>query len=269
MNAKPFTGKYFIPAVVVISVSIALIAWDGQKQHQQKHTEQNVNDTVPKTKVDKKVRDLDDVLDELDKAEIKLNMDKINAELEDAMKKIDMAKIKMDVDKAMKEVDMEKIKAEVDKAVKEIDAAKIEQEIKESIAKVDWEEMNKQLKEGMEQVKKIDMSKLDEDMKKLEIEMKDLGPKIEKELGKAKVQIEKAKVEMKEYKGFVDGLDKDGLINKKGSYTIQHKNGELIINGKKQPADVYSKYRSFLEKHAKFTIKKSDDDFNIDNNDDD
>ncbi len=105
--------------------------------------------------------------------------------------------------------------------------------------------------------------------KKLEIEMKDLGPKIEKEMQKAKVEIEKAKVEMKEYKGFVDGLDKDGLINKKEGYTIRHKNGELIINGKKQPADVYSKYRSFLEKHTKFNIKKSNDDFNIDTDDDD
>lgn len=266
MNSKPFTGKYFLPTILVICFSLALIAWGGQKQpHQQKTTKQNITDTVPKTRVDKKVRDLDDVIDELDRAELKVNMDKVNAELEEAMKKIDMAKIKMDVDKAMKEVDMEKIKAEVEKATKEIDVAKIEQEIKESMAKVDWDK----IKEQMEEVKKIDMSKLDADMKKLEIEMKDLGPKIEKEMEKAKVEIEKAKVEMKEYKSFVDGLDKDGLINKKEGYTIQHKNGELIINGKKQPADVYSKYRSFLEKHSKFTIKKSDDDFNIDNDNDD
>ena len=97
----------------------------------------------------------------------------------------------------------------------------------------------------MEEVKKIDMSKIDAEMKKLEIEMKDLGPKIEKEMEKAKVEIEKAKVEMKEYKSFVDGLEKDGLINKKEGYTIQHKNGELIINGKKQPADVYSTNTEF------------------------
>ena len=40
--------------------------------------------------------------------------------------------------------------------------------------------------------------------------MKDLGPKIEKEMEKAKVEIEKAKAEMKEYKEFVDGLEKMG-----------------------------------------------------------
>ena len=98
--------------------------------------------------------------------------------------------------------------------------------------------------------------------------MKGIGPKIEKEMENAKASIEKAKAEMKEYKGFVDGLEKDGLINKKEGYTIQHKNGDLIINGKKQPVDVYNKYGGFLKKHEKFTIKKSDDDFNIYNDDD-
>jgi len=112
------------------------------------------------------------------------------------------------------------------------------------------------------------MSKLDADMKKMEIEMKGLGPKIQKEMENAKASIEKAKAEMKEYKSFVDGLEKDGLINKKDNYTIQHRNGELIINDKKQPADVYNKYGSFLKKHNKFTIKKSNDDFNIYNDDD-
>jgi hypothetical protein len=131
----------------------------------------------------------------------------------------------------MKEVDMDKIKVQIEKATDEINAAKIDKELKESLASVDWEKMKK----DMEEVKKIDMSKLDADLKKLEIEMKGLGPKIEKEMENAKASIEKAKVEMKEYKSFVDGLEKDGLINKKEGYTIQHKNGELIINGKKQP----------------------------------
>ncbi len=45
---------------------------------------------------------------------------------------------------------------------------------------------------------------------------------------KAKEKIEKAKAEMNEYKEFVDGLEKDGLINNKEDYTIKHKDGELI-----------------------------------------
>jgi len=288
MNSRPFAVKYFLPITMVAFFSIALIAWGDQKQTYQQEAGKAVSDTIPKNKVDKKIRDLDDVIDELNKAELKLNMEKVKTELEEAMKKIDVQKMKMDMDKAMKEIDMdkikmemdkamkdidmEKIKAEIEKATKEIDAAKIERDVKESLAKVDWEKMKKQMeeaKEQMEEVKKIDMSKVEEDMKKVEKEMKELGPKIEKEMAKAKVEIEKAKEEMKEYKSFVEGLDKDGLINKKENYSIQHKNGELIINGKKQPADVYNKYRSFLEKHKKLNIKKSDEDFNIDNNDDD
>jgi len=265
MNSKPNALKYFLPVGLVACFSLNLLSWGGQKQTHQQKTEQSLNDTVPKNKTEKKIRDLDDVLDELDRADLKIDMDKVNEQLKEAMKQIDMAKIQMDVNKALKEVDMEKIKTQVEKATNEINAAKIDKELKESLASVDWEKMNKQ----MEGLKNIDMSKLDADMKKLEMEMKGLGPKIEKEMQNAKASIEKAKAQMKEYKSFVDGLEKDGLINKKETYIIQHKNGELIINGKKQPADVYNKYGSFLRKHEKFTIKKSDDDFNIYNNNDD
>ena len=268
MNSTPVALKYFLPIAVVACFSVVLLSWGGQKQTHPQKPQQSLNDTVPKSKADKKIHDLDDVLDELDRAELNVDMEKVNQQLKEAMKQIDMAKIQMEVDKAMKEVDMEKIKAQMDKLTNEIDAAKIQKELKESLAEVDWEKMNKQIKEQMAEVKKIDMSKLDADMKKLEIEMKGIGPKIEKEMQNAKASIEKAKVETKEYKGFVDGLEKDRLINKKEGYTIQHKNGELIINGKKQPADVYNKYESFLKKHEKFTIKKSDDDFNIYNDDD-
>jgi len=257
-----------VPVALLACFSVLLLSWGGQKQTHQQRSEQSVNDTVPKNKADKKIRDLDDVLDELDRAELNVDMEKVNEQLKEAMKQIDKAKIQMDVDKALKEVDMEKIKGQMEKLTNEMDAAKIQKELKESLAAVDWEKMNQQIKEQMEEVKKIDMSKLDAEMKKLEIEMKGLGPKIEKEMANAKASIEKAKAEMKEYKGFVDGLEKDGLINKKEGYTIQHKNGELIINGKKQPVDVYNKYGGFLKKHEKFTIKKSDDDFNIYNDDD-
>ena len=83
-------------------------------------------------------------------------------------------------------------------------------------------------------------------------------------LQKAKVEIEKAKAEIKEYKDFVNGLESDGLINKKEGYTLKHKDGELFINGKKASEQTYNKYRNFLDKHKKFSIEKDDDDFDID-----
>jgi len=100
-------------------------------------------------------------------------------------------------------------------------------------------------------------------MKKVQEEMKDLGPKLEKEMVKAKEGLEKAKAEVKEFKTFVDGLEKDGLITKKEGYTLKHKDGELLINGKKATEQTYNKYRSFLEKHKKFNIEKNDDNFDM------
>jgi len=264
MNSKPDAQKKILPIILIVCFSIALVAWAGQKQTHQPNVKQTYTDTTPKKNADKKIRDLDEAIDELNKVDLKVDLEKAKSEIAEAMKNIDMAKVQMEVDKAMKEVDMEKIKSEIEKATQSIDAAKINEDIKESLGKIDWDKMKKDLDE----VKKIDMTKLNADMKKLEIEMQELGPKIQKDMEKAKVDIEKAKVEMKEYKGFVDGLEKDGLINKKEGYSIEHKNGELTINGKKQPAEVYNKYRSFLEKHKKFNIKKTDDNFNINNNDD-
>jgi len=264
MNSRPFAPRNVLPIIALVSVSIALIAWGGQRQTHPQTTRQTFTDTVPKKNADKKIRDLDDAIDELDKADLKVDIEKIKSEIGDAMKEVDMAKVQMEVDKAMKSVDMEKIKDEIEKATKEVDAVKIQQDVKESLDKIDWKQMEKDL----EEVKKIDLTKLNEDMKKLDLQMKQLGPKIEKEMEKAKVQIADAKEEMKEYKSFIDGLDNDGLINKNGTYSIEHKNGVLTINGKKQPPSVYTKYRTFLQKHKKFNIKKTDDNFNINNNDD-
>src|SRR5689334_13254165 len=128
------------------------------------------------------------------------------------------------------------------------------------MGKINWDEMKKEL----EQVKKIDMEKLDGEMKKVKQELEKIAPQIKEEMEKAKVEVEKAKAEIKEYKEFVDGLDKDGLINKKENYTIKHKDGELTVNGKKVSDQVYTKYRNFLEKHKKFSIEKDNDDFDID-----
>ena len=108
---------------------------------------------------------------------------------------------------------------------------------------------------------------MEQELKKLDIELKKIKPGIEINLDKVRVEIDKAKTTLKEYKRFLDGLEKDGLINKNDDYTIKHKNGELIINGKTQSADVYNKYRDFLEKHKSLRIEKSADNFSVDNDD--
>jgi hypothetical protein len=275
MKATNMKATPLLLAILAITLTIGLVSWDQQQSPG--HYGQMTNDTTPKKKsTDKKVRDLDDVLDEIDKADMKLDIEKAQKEIADALKSIDGDKIKLEIERAMKEIDMakiqqeireslakvdfDKIKTEIADAMKEVDMAKIQQEVKESLAKVDFDK----IKLEMEKVKDIDMKKLDADMKKLSEEMKELGPKMEKEMQKAKIEIEKAKVEIKEYKAFVDGLENDGLLNKKAGYTLKHKDGELFINGKQATEQTYNKYRSFLEKHQKFNIEKSDDDFDID-----
>jgi hypothetical protein len=277
MKPKTFTAGPLLLVLLTLILTVGLVSW-GQKQSPKRY-QQSVNDTVPKTKSgdrEKKIRDLDDVLDELDAVDMKVNMEQIKKEIAEAMKNFDAAKIKMEIENAMKEVDMAKlqkevqesmakvdfakVKAEMAMAMKEFDAEKIKQEVNAAMEKVNWDKM----KAEFDKVKEMDMSKLEKEMKKVQEEMQELGPKINIEMEKAKIEMEKAKAEMKEYKEFVNSLENDGLINKKQDYSIKHKNGELQVNGKKVSDEVYSKYRSFLEKHKKFSIEKNDDDFNID-----
>ncbi len=277
MKPGTFAHGRLLLIIAVVALTIGLVSWGHQPSPG--HYQQTGYDTVPKKQKDtreKKVRDLDDVIEELNEVDLKVDAEKIRKEIAESMKEFDAAKIKLEIEKAMKEVDMEKIQREVEasiakvdfdkikkemaEAMKELDAAKIQQEIQASMAKVDWEKM----KNEMQKVKEIDMSRLNEEMKKMQEELAKIGPEVEKSLEKAKVEIEKARAEMKEYKEFVDGLEKDGLIDKKSNYKIKHRDGVLEVNGKKVADQTYNKYRSFLEKHKSFTIDKDEDDFDID-----
>ncbi|HJS54818.1 MAG TPA: hypothetical protein VJ765_09750 [Chitinophagaceae bacterium] len=260
-------------AAVVISSAFILSSWDIKNTYAPWNDDEYQNsDTIPGK--EKKIRDLDDVLDELNNVDLKIDMEKMQRELNDAMKKLDVQKIQLDIEKAVAGVDFEKIKKEMEQsmskidfshiekemanAMKEIDAEKIQREVQQSIEKINWDKMKIEL----DRVKEIDMKQMQLDMEKVQAELSRIGPGLERSMEKAKLEIEKAKEEMKEYKEFVDGLEKDGLINKK-EYTIKHNNGELFINGKKASDATYNKYKTFLDKRKKFTIEKSDDDFNI------
>ncbi len=277
MKPTNLRTKQTLLALLIAGLTIGLVSWGHQQTPGR--FDQSQNDTVPKTKPadrEKKIRDLDDVLDELNDADMKVNMEKMQREMEEAMKKIDGDKIRLQVEKALKEadldkireeveasvakIDFDKIKTEISRAMKELDMASIQQEVKESLAKVDWDKM----KAEIEKVKEIDMKQVEKELEKVKEEMNNLKPTLEKELGKAKAEIEKAKEELKEYKEFVNGLENDGLINKKEGYSLKHKDGELFINGKKASAETYNKYKHFLENHRKFSIRKDDDDFDMD-----
>ena len=264
--------KMQLPLMVLFGVlMVSLVAWKEEKFGQAKSS---TTDTLPKTK---KIKNLDEALEELEKAQVELersikempvpsfDAQKMQAELNKALKEIDPEKMKQQMEQAMKEINPEKIKAQVQEAMKQIDPEKIKASVAEAMKEFDAQKLNMQAQQALA---KVDMEKLKaqmQEMKKVELpkieaELKKVKPQMEK----AKLEIEKARTELKEYKAFENGLEKDGLINKKENYTIEHKDGQLIINGKIQPEAVYNKYRSFLEKHKKFKLEKDDNDFDID-----
>ena len=282
MKPTRFTNGRLFLGVFAVALTIGLVSWDYKQSPGR--TEQASQDTIPKksNEKEKKIRDLDDVIGELDNVDLDIEMSKVRTEIAEAMKnlnvdvklqvenamkeaqqaikELDMEKIRKDVEQSLASVDFAKVKEELAEAMKDFDAAKIQQEVQAAMASVDM----KKIEAEMEKVKNIDMEKMQRELNDAQKEMAKIGPEIEKSLAKAKVEIAKAKEEMKEYKAFVDGLDKDGLINKKEEYQIEHEDGKLEINGKQASDAVYNKYRTFLEKHKDFNIKKTADDFDID-----
>lgn len=229
-----------------ILLCFTFTSWKGSETHGYKTT----RDTVPPTR-EKKIRDLDDVLEELngaqedlDKSISDINWNKIDADLKNAMKDLD--------------VNLKGLNADLKKSLSEIDVAEIQADVETSVKKIDWDE----IKKSIDNAKEIDLDKMKAEMEKAKGDLEKQKPLLEKSLRDAHEGIEKAKGEFQQYKGFVDGLERDGLIHK-DSYTIEHRNGKLIINNKQQPAEVYNKYRSFLETNKTFMLKKNHDGFDM------
>jgi len=282
---RDFWLKQLPIALLITALVITTAAWQGQPGK----TTRTTTDTIPDKN---KVKNIDEALEQLEKSkkelertlqqkdwekEIKEALDKTNLDAEkmklqidEAVKQIDAKKMQDEITKAMKEVDLQKMKTELqqnldkvdmtamkeqlENAMKQIDAAKLQADLNASIAKIDVEK----IKTELDKVKDIDFRGIEENLRKMK-------PELEKSMQDAKQSIEKAKKELVQYKTFIDGLDKDGLIDKDKDYTIQYKNGELTINGKKQPSSVTNKYGTFLKGRKDFTIKKDADNFNIDN----
>ncbi|HWI92206.1 MAG TPA: hypothetical protein VNT20_13075 [Flavisolibacter sp.] len=283
---RNFWLKQLPIALLVSALVITAAAWKGQPGK----TTRTATDTIPDK--NKKIKDIDDALDQIEKSKQELDRTLQSKDWEKEMKgaldktHFDADKMKLQIDEAVKQIDAKKIQEEISKAMKDVDFEKMKVELKESMDKIDMQDMKDEIAKAMKQIDaekikadintsiaKINMDKIkveldkvkDIDFKEMEASLKKMRPEIEKSMQTAKESVEKAKKEMLEYKNFIDGLDKDGLIDKDKNYKIEYKNGELSINGKKQSAEVVKKYNSFLKDKKDFTIKKDDDRFDIDN----
>ncbi|RYY54152.1 MAG: hypothetical protein EOO09_15370 [Chitinophagaceae bacterium] len=207
----------------------------------------------------KQPKDIDEAIEQLEKLDIEKEMKQAMESVKIAMDQLDDKKIKLEIEKAMKSVDMDKVKKDVELSLDEADMAGLKDLVKESLAKVDWDQIQRNLN-------KINWKEMQDGMRTAQLELKKQGPVIKLEMEKAKIEIEKATKELKEYKVFIDDLDKDGLINKEKGYTLELKDGELKIDGKKASDATHKKYRSFLEEHKQFHIESRDGKFNMNDN---
>lgn len=282
-------------AVGVCIAALGLVAWAGGPRGAG-DKKFNRNDTIPaKEKGTGPVRDFDKELRQLDEATKHLQGFKykewgeIDKELEAAMKKVDFEKIRIQSEDVLSKIDMQKIAKDIERSLSKIDFDKIEQEIGESvdgISNIDKEkikedlqnarkEVEKQLKKNdwqkeIEEIKKIDMKEVE---KELENAKKEIA-KAKEELGsgkldlgeimsKAKLGIEKGREELQGFQEMIYAMEKDGLLNTTGDYTVEYKKDELWVNGKKQLTATAEKYKKYF-KSDDIIIKKEKGNLKID-----
>ncbi len=257
-------------------------------------------DTVPeKNRGDDGIqRDIDQHLQQLDKAIEKLehqleqkDWNKAQADVQAAISKIDMEKIQQRIDEAMHRIDAQKIQLQAQEAIRKIDMEKMQQSLQEALSEVkdttNWQEMKAQIKlamkeaqKSMEEAKKINFEKLKVDMArtkkdwdkqklKLEEQLKLAGGQMsenrlnmQQELQKAKVSVEKARAELQSYKSGIDEMEKNGLLNSREDYIIEFKNKELWINGVRQSQEAYDHYAPVFKKDN-LLIKKEKGNFSV------
>lgn len=210
----------------------------------------------------------------------KVNFEKMQRDLQESLSKIDMEKVKREMSRAMDKLDSEKIwkdvqksfdkakwddmkqdlKREMDKVNSEIDFDKLKREI-DIAGKSAMRELEKAKKEGSREMK-AEMDKLRSDLKKQDFDFGKEKIKLKEELEKARVQLEAVKEELSNYKSMTREMEKDGLIEQDGNYDIEFNDGNLTINGEKQPKKVVKKYRKYFKKED-VRIRKEKDKLNI------
>lgn len=245
-----------IPLLIISSGLLLTVAFAQTTRSDQKTV---TTDTVPTKQ--KKIRDLDEALSEIDHGQEEMNRafkemdhDKLESEIRNAMKNMekDMAKMKEDLAQSMKDIDMQKINLEMQKAMKEVDCEQIKQQMADAMSKVDMEKV----KADIEKAKQVDVAKLKTELDKI-------GPEVEKAMREAKVSIEKAKAEITAYKNLVNALDRDGLLKKNDTYKIEYRDKQLTVNGKRLSAEDTKKYSEYLNGKDNFTLEKNEDGLNI------
>ncbi|MBX2922669.1 MAG: hypothetical protein KF746_10795 [Chitinophagaceae bacterium] len=90
----------------------------------------------------------------------------------------------------------------------------------------------------------------------------ELESKVRMNLEKAKDHMKKANEKLQKLRSFKDDLEKDGLIKKGASYTIEIKEGRLYINGERQSQKINKKYKNkygeYFEERNNFKLQSNE-----------
>ena len=227
-----------LPALIII-----ICAWqDPNNQTQNINVNDNNADTAPKGYYnDKKINmhDFDEAMKELDVQMSKLdeqmkNLDiNIDKQVKDAVSNINIDEIQKQTEQSLKAIDWDKMHKDVDESI---------EQAKNEIAKIDFDKIKNDVKEAQE--------KLNSEAFKEQLNSEKLHKTINEAMKKANEGMEKAKEELQRMKAFTNELAADGLIDKQKGYTIKWKDGDLYINGKKQPENISNKYRKYENKNG-------------------
>jgi hypothetical protein len=236
-------------------VAVTFVAWkksDPIRSVNQYSTgyEEYTADTVPVRKKtysarkDYKLNGIDEAMQEVDRAMIEL----------DRSLKIDLGNMNKDLKAALEEV-------------KNINFDKIHAEVRASLKEVDWDNVRDEIRRANKEVEKS-LKEIDHESIHAEIDAAKASAFVNSDLIKnsielglkaAKLGIYKAKKELVKLKEFTEELRKDGLIKKDGAFTIEIKDHEMLIDGKKQSKEVNDKYRKYF-KDGSYTLSSEGDD---------
>ena len=210
-------------------------------------------------------------------------------ELQQSLEKLNTAQVQQQIENAMKSIDVQKIQAKVQAELGQVniekmqqDLAKMQVELKNNL---DNDEMRLAIKKSLEasqkamaELKSVNMEKIQQELELAKAELKQQQGTMKQDMEKARQEInrvmqkdfkkefenalremDRASAELKNYQDMLAAMDKDGLLNMQGSYTVEYNQGKLIINGTPQPEHIVNKYKHYFKKE-KVTLRRGKDD---------
>ena len=253
-------------AAIVLLGGILMSFQDSPAVHLSMKSQDLSEDTLPEKdyRGSMKMKDFDNLMNQLDNTMLQAG---------DLLKNINLEQIRKQVQNSLKQVDMEKIQRDIELSLKQINLDKIMEEVTSSLKSIDWANnkalINQALSEAKQEIEKsraeiahIDMKEIKKDLENARLEIEKSKWEINKIdmnkiMDEAKDGIEKAKEELRQTRTMFSEMEKDGLVSAKDGFTIEYKDKELYINGRKQPENVTDKYRKYFSKdHFKITIDK-------------